>query len=1369
MSNASPYPSLSVLREVHRELVTRRRQGVDDAFLHDVTDFIGRGQATGQLIDVDDDRWDAQNLLDYWSNELFHNERVAPDATLAEYNPGAAPLLSDNQCPYLGLDAFSSSNHAYFFGRNEIVTKMVDVLENGRFLAIVGSSGSGKSSTALAGLLPRLQAGALPYSDKWVYFPSIMPGATPLDNLAHSLPLTEEPLHERIEGFIKDPGCLNRLLNQYAAPGAVLIIDQFEELYTLCHHDHHRRVFIDNLLGVLQTPNNPHTIIITMRSDLESNLMRTAVFQSYFAQYQVRLTPMDAAQLRKTIENPAELVGLKFEEGLIDQLIRDVLGEPSALPLLQFTLLKLWENRDKNRITWSTYRHLGGGRQALANSADTFFNNLPAADRPVVQAVLLRLVLIGQGRDVARDRILRQDLYSIKAAKAHINQLLIKLISARLVRLIQSPTLNEDKVELAHEALLTHWPRLVGWIEESRVTQRRRLQLNAMAWQWATLDQDPSTLLRGLLLEEAQQYDDLDEVETAFVEAGIQERNRAALQRERERKQQLKQAEALADERQLRLEEKERLTQWLGGVSIALAIVFAVAVVAGLLAAQNAVSAEENELTAVASEGTAIANEAIAQTLRETAVANAAQLATAEADARTERDQATLNEQLAILAQETAVSSFLAADNARATAEASAREADLQFRLATARELANAALDQLTSNPQLSLLLAMESAFFPLGAGQDPPVESADILYRALIASQLQRTLSGHTDWVTDVAVSPTGEWIATASYDGTVRIWNAATGQMTHRLEDHIGIVNSVAFNADGSRLASAGNDGFVFIWDTATYELIAALAGENNGTVQKAVFHPDGRRLAAVYEDTSIRIWDTVTRQSILRLFGHTKIVNDVAFNPEGSRFATAGADGSVIVWNAETGAPLYSLDIAQTENIVGVNAVAFHPDGQRIIVAYNDGVSRLWQGQTFLQKLPGHTSAVFDVTFSHNGQLFATAGSEGTVRVWDTATGHVSYIIAGHSGGVTAVQFFPDDSQVLTAGRDNTAKIWRVVPGISPLILAGHSAGILNVGYNKEGNWIVTTGEDRTALIWDAQTGEIVHVFAQHNRPVTDAAFSPDNTILATASEDANVRLWQIESGEVQFLPHAAAVNALAFSPDGTVLASAGSDGFVQLWNVSSRTIELALPHDSPVNAVAYHPDGTLLASGGESGTVYLWSTESGEQQMTFTGHAGPVSAVAFHPDGTRIASAGNDGTVQLWDITGELRRVFSANSGPITDVAFHPNGTLLATTGTDRIVKLWDIASGQNARTYLGHSSTVTAVAFSPNGEHFVTSSIDRTAQINPFWMVQKLFEQAWTQVEAPLNEATCQQYLHGQPCITTNIPGPVPAVISMPTP
>ncbi|MCA9921699.1 MAG: hypothetical protein KC421_04975, partial [Anaerolineales bacterium] len=279
MGKNEPFPSLFALKNAHRDLIAQRRQGVDDVWLAAVTQFIERGSATGCLLEDDEARWDAQNLLDYWSNELFHNERKAPDATLAEFDPSTLPRLLDSQCPYLGLDAFNTNNHDYFFGRDKIIKKMIARLQNGRFLAIIGPSGSGKSSTALAGLLPQLQNGALSGSREWTYLPPLMPGAHPLESLANSLVYAAEPAGPIVEQLAQSPTYLADRLDEIAPNGAVLIIDQFEELYTLCHDNRYRLILIDSLIEVLQRDANLHTIIITMRTDLESNLMRTAVFQ----------------------------------------------------------------------------------------------------------------------------------------------------------------------------------------------------------------------------------------------------------------------------------------------------------------------------------------------------------------------------------------------------------------------------------------------------------------------------------------------------------------------------------------------------------------------------------------------------------------------------------------------------------------------------------------------------------------------------------------------------------------------------------------------------------------------------------------------------------------------------------------------------------------------------------------------------------------------------------------------------------------------------------------------------------------------------------------------------------------------------------
>ena len=339
------FPSFAALRAAHNALLKHHRQsGNTPEILAEIETFIRRGQATGTLLDAEDHRWDSQGLLDYWSAVMYRSGHQPPEATLDEFDPTLAPELPDALCPYVGLDAFREANHALFFGRERLVKEMVSLLEKNRLLAVVGPSGSGRSSLVRAGLLPALKAGALPGSQEWHYYPPMVPGSTPLANLIRLIQPKDagedEMLQHHIRRFKQDPDHLSQWIGETQVP-TVLVIDQFEELFTLCDDDQVRQAFIDNLLGLIQSSEVRHVVILTMRTDLESQMARLPAFQPLFEQARVRVTPMSASELRQVIEKPAEKVGLKFEGGVIEALLRDILGEPAALPLLQFTLLEL--------------------------------------------------------------------------------------------------------------------------------------------------------------------------------------------------------------------------------------------------------------------------------------------------------------------------------------------------------------------------------------------------------------------------------------------------------------------------------------------------------------------------------------------------------------------------------------------------------------------------------------------------------------------------------------------------------------------------------------------------------------------------------------------------------------------------------------------------------------------------------------------------------------------------------------------------------------------------------------------------------------------------------------------------------------------
>ena len=284
---------------------------------------------------------------------------------------------------------------------------------------------------------------------------------------------------------------LSRLLGDPPGAPAVVVVDQFEEIFTLCRDEPMRQAFVANLLSLLDVPGAGHIVVLTMRTDFVDNVARLPALQERFEQATVRVTPLSAGELREAITGPATAVGLKFEEGVVDALVHDILGEPAGLPLLQFTLLKLWEKRERNRVTWEAYRRLGGGRLALANSADEFFENLIPEEQVTCKRILLRLVRPGEGLEVTSNRVRRQSLYGAGEARDRVDRVLDKLIAARLIRQTVGDTPADAQVEVAHEALVRNWPRLVAWLDEERVRLRARLQLTASAEQWAASESGP--------------------------------------------------------------------------------------------------------------------------------------------------------------------------------------------------------------------------------------------------------------------------------------------------------------------------------------------------------------------------------------------------------------------------------------------------------------------------------------------------------------------------------------------------------------------------------------------------------------------------------------------------------------------------------------------------------------------------------------------------------------------------------------------------------------------------------------------------------------------------------------------------------------
>jgi WD40 repeat protein/tRNA A-37 threonylcarbamoyl transferase component Bud32 len=567
------------------------------------------------------------------------------------------------------------------------------------------------------------------------------------------------------------------------------------------------------------------------------------------------------------------------------------------------------------------------------------------------------------------------------------------------------------------------------------------------------------------------------------------------------------------------------------------------------------------------------------------------------------------------------------------------------------------------------------------------------------------RALQGHSGGVKSVAFSPDGSRLLSGSADGTIRLWDAASGQELHALNGHTGVVWSVAFSRDGCRLASGSDDGTIKLWDTASRQELRTFK-RHTGAIKSVAFNADGSRLASGSEDQTIKIWDAVSGQEVRTLTRHTGPVWTVAFSPDGHRLASGSHDTTVRLWDVGSGKELFLL-----QHTSGPNCVVFSSDGSRIASA-SDHYVWVWDAVSGkeLRRLEGHNTGVSSVAFNPDGTQLAS-GSVGQIKIWDAESGQDLGSLKGHTGEVWSVAFSPDGSRLASGSDDGAIKVWDAAGLREPRPLKGHPTSLNCVAFSPDGSRLVSGSADQTIRFWDTTSGQGLRTLKGHADDVISVAFSPGGRRLVSGSLDQTIKVWDTVSGQVLLTlkAHPRWIQSVPLSPDGRRLASASEDNTIKIWDaVSGQELHTLKGHRGIVHVLAFSPNGAQLASASKDKTVKVWDVTGGKELHTLQ-HTGEVFSVAFSPNGNRLASGSVDGRIKVWDAAGfqELRSL-RGHTGNISGLAFSPDSSRLASAGMDQKVKIWDATSGQELRTLREPGSVVWCVAFHPDGRRLASA-------------------------------------------------------------
>ena len=1163
-------------------------------------------------------------------------------------------------CPFRGLAPFDAAHAEYFFGRERLVADLVARLIGSTLIAVVGSSGSGKSSALRAGLLPALADGVLPGSERWRQV-AMRPGEHPLAELGRAL--------ARVASGEAEPDGDDPLATSLDSLGAderlVLVVDQLEEIFTACRDEAERADFADALAALAEDANRRVVVVLGIRGDYSGRCAEYPGLSEQMSANTMFVGRMRRDELRRAIELPARRAGLRVEPSLVSALVGDVADEPGGLPLLSTTLVELWEERSGRTLRRSAYVRSGGVSGAVARLAERAYRRLSEPQRERARAILLRLADAEEAAPVRR----RVPLTELEVEQdENTAAALAVLTESRLV------TVDEGTVEVAHEALLSEWPRLRGWLDDDAEGRRLHQHLIQAAGEWQGSGRDPAELYRGARLASALEWAESHDRELNELERGFLAESRAASEREAERQRRT----------------NRRLRTLLAGIGVLLAG----AVVAGVIA----LSERQGARSAATAEA---AQRLGAQALTEDRLDRAALLA--NTGVALDDSVATRSSLLSTLVRNPPVLGVLRGDgdpllalavspDGRTLAVGDAGGTVILFDTATHERIGDyqvpgdvSEVGALAFNPAGDSLAVTVLARPPMGTvklhiidvrtqrlrtaislGRHPYVVQLDyfpgITYApdgrsVIVVYPPSRSLEGGPVLLRRYDArtgSPLGKPVRVAPRPGPWGLFPGPRGRLVYASDSRTYLIDAgtlrvvrryhvgskgytAAISADGNTLALGEIGGTVRLLDLASGR-VREMRGRHDSAVYSASFTPDGRTLATGYKDGTVIVWDVKHGRAIETLEGHGAVSlaptrsYAQSFSPDGRTLYTASVDGSAIIWDV-TGArrlghpfPAGFVQEPERENAHFPPGFALSPDGRTLAVARLDGRVDRIDAETL--RRTGrfdafHSTPAFATEYAPDGRRLAVAGGHGVVGLWD----------AGSGERVGPLLHAPPrrGPSCRTDPRTNLD---------SPL----HCEAIVQALAVGKGGLLAAAGVGGVVRIWNLRSRELIRPPLRVPPGVLGMAFSPDGSQLAITtglfSAQPEVQVRDPRTGELLArLPTENGVGSVVFSPDGRLLAGGQVDGNTTFWATDGwRQVGRPLALSArPALGVAFSPDGHTLAVSHDNGAVVLWDVESQQPiGSPLPGPPGQWATARFTPDGSRLFAVYENGTAIRWEV-------------------------------------------------------------------------------------------------------------------------------------